>query len=235
MLSIHIQRAGYNKNNLYVRDVQFEVNKGEIVGLTGPNGAGKSTSIKTILGVMDEFKGEVTYPDGYRISYIPEEPILYEHLTLWEHLEFAAASHHMPESAWKQKAYRLLETFQLSKVTNQLPIHFSKGMKQKTLIVLGAMVKPDIYIIDEPFIGLDPIATKNLISLLIRERDDGAAILMSTHVLDSAEKLCDRFILMAQGTVITQGDMKTITSYANKPEGTSLLDCFYEILESSHD
>ncbi len=205
------------------------------MGLTGSNGAGKSTSIKTILGLMDEFKGEVTYPDGYKISYIPEEPILYEHLTLWEHLEFAAASQHMPESAWKENAYRLLETFQLRNVTNQLPIHFSKGMKQKTLIVLGAMVKPDIYIIDEPFIGLDPIATKNLISLLISERNDGAAILMSTHVLDSAEKLCDRFILMAQGTVITQGDMKTITSYANKREGTSLLDCFYEILESSHD
>ncbi|WP_345240927.1 ABC transporter ATP-binding protein [Pontibacillus salipaludis] len=235
MLSVTIHEAGYNKNNLYVRDVQFVVNQGEIVGLTGSNGAGKSTSIKTILGLMDEFKGEVTYPDGYKISYIPEEPILYEHLTLWEHLEFAAASQHMPESAWKENAYRLLETFQLRNVTNQLPIHFSKGMKQKTLIVLGAMVKPDIYIIDEPFIGLDPIATKNLISLLISERNDGAAILMSTHVLDSAEKLCDRFILMAQGTVITQGDMKTITSYANKREGTSLLDCFYEILESSHD
>ncbi len=93
------------------------------------------------------------------------------------------------------------------------------------------MTEADIYIIDEPFIGLDPIATKHLITLLQQEKERGAALLMSTHVLDSAEKLCDRFILLNEGHTIFQGKLQELQTATNQPAGTSLLDCFYELLE----
>lgn len=235
MLSVRIHTAGYSKNNLYLNNVNFDVNKGEIIGLIGANGAGKSTTIKSILGIINEFEGNIGVEENSKTSYIPEEPILYENLTLWEHLMLAAASHDLPENIWIDNANELLELFRLFNKKDSFPIHFSKGMKQKTLIVLGFMVKPDIYIIDEPFIGLDPIATKTLISLLLTEKKRGASILMSTHVLDTAEKICDRFILLSDGVILSKGNLDAIRKDAGQPKDTSFLDCFNLLLERAHN
>ncbi|WP_371018995.1 ABC transporter ATP-binding protein [Pseudalkalibacillus sp. JSM 102089] len=230
MLHVKIANAGYSKNNSYLKNIEFNLNKGEIIGLIGANGAGKSTTIKSILGVIPHFQGEVEIDNEYKLSYIPEEPILYDKLTLWEHLSLAASSYDIPEEIWKIEAEELLKLFHLHPVRNKFPINFSKGMKQKTLIVLGFMIDPDIYIIDEPFIGLDPLAIRNLISLLQVKKREGASILMSTHVLDSAEKICDRFIILSQGEMLSSGDLKEIREESGQPDHTSLLDCFYYLM-----
>lgn len=231
MLQVHIDSAGYQQKQLYLQNIYFTIYPGEIVGLIGANGAGKSTTIKSIIGTIEYFHGNIQLEGGKQLAYIPEEPILYDRLTLWEHLRLAATSYEMPENVWEPRAKELLKKFSLTGKEHELPIHFSKGMRQKTLICLSFMTQADIYIIDEPFIGLDPIATKHLINLLYQEKERGAAILMSTHVLDSAEKLCDRFILLSDGDTLFQGKLEELQVQTNQPKGTSLLDCFYELLE----
>lgn len=235
MLYIHIKSAGYDKKDRYLKNINFHVNKGEIVGLIGANGAGKSTTIKSIIGTINEFDGDIETDGSSRISYIPEEPIIYENLTLWEHLSLAAASYHLNENIWIPKANELLQTFKLNDKKDSFPVNFSKGMRQKTLIILSFMTQSDIYIIDEPFIGLDPIATKNLISLLLSEKNRGASILMSTHVLDTAEKLCDRFILLSNGQIIAEGTLDDIRNLSGQSQNVSLLDCFNDLLEGEHE
>ncbi|GIO24637.1 ABC transporter ATP-binding protein [Oceanobacillus sp. J11TS1] len=231
MLQVHIDAAGYQQKELYLNDIHFTIHPGEIVGLLGANGAGKSTTIKSIIGTIEHFYGNIDLEKGKQLAYIPEEPILYDRLTLWEHLRLAATSYEMPDDIWAPRAKELLKKFSLTGKEHELPIHFSKGMRQKTLICLSFMTQADIYIIDEPFIGLDPIATKHLINMLYQEKERGAAILMSTHVLDSAEKLCDRFILLNGGQNVFQGELQELQLQTNQPAGTSLLDCFYELLE----
>ncbi|MFD1064681.1 ABC transporter ATP-binding protein [Oceanobacillus locisalsi] len=231
MLQVHIDSAGYQQKEHYLKDIDFTITPGEIVGLIGANGAGKSTTIKSIIGTIEHFHGNIALEEGKQLAYIPEEPILYDRLTLWEHLRLAATSYEMPATVWEPRANDLLKKFSLTGKEHELPIHFSKGMRQKTLICLIFMTKADIYIIDEPFIGLDPIATKHLINLLYQEKARGAALLMSTHVLDSAEKLCDRFILLKEGNAIFQGPLQALQEATNQSADTSLLDCFYELLE----
>lgn len=231
MLSVYIKSAGYNKNNKYLKNIEFTICEGEIIGLIGANGAGKSTTIKSIIGTINEFDGHIKTKENSRISYIPEEPIIYEHLTLWEHLSLAASSYHLDKNIWIPKADELLRKFKLYSHKDSFPVNFSKGMKQKTLIILSYMTEADLYIIDEPFIGLDPIATKHLISLLLSEKDRGASILMSTHVLDTAEKLCDRFILLSNGQILYGGTLNEIRKLSGQAYHASLLDCFNDLLE----
>ncbi|MCT1901386.1 ABC transporter ATP-binding protein [Oceanobacillus sojae] len=231
MLQVHIDSAGYQQKELYLKNISFTINPGEIVGLIGANGAGKSTTIKSIIGTIEHFHGSIELEEGKQLAYIPEEPILYDRLTLWEHLRLAATSYEMPQDIWESRAKDLLKKFSLTGKEHELPIHFSKGMRQKTLICLSFMTEADIYIIDEPFIGLDPIATKHLINLIYQEKERGAALLMSTHVLDSAEKLCDRFILLNEGHTVFQGALQELRTETSQPDDTSLLDCFYELLE----
>ncbi|WP_272030161.1 ABC transporter ATP-binding protein [Oceanobacillus kimchii] len=232
MIEVKINHAGYHSEQLYLSDIQFSIPPGETVGLLGANGAGKSTTIKSIIGTIEAFDGEIIHiKDNHRLAYIPEEPILYDHLTLWEHLRLAATSYDLPEDQWIPKAEKLLKLFLLNGKEHLYPTLFSKGMRQKSLIVLSFMIQADIYIIDEPFIGLDPIATKNLITLLEQEKQRGAAILMTTHVLDSAEKLCDTFVLLHEGRMLFKGNLIELQQRTNQMLDSSLLDCFYCLLE----
>lgn len=231
MLEVHIKKAGYS-NEVTLREVHFKVNSGELVGLIGSNGAGKSTTIKSILGLIKNFEGSMTFSESFtRYGYIPEQPIYYEGLTLWEHLELAAASFELEEEVWTPRAETLLRLFKLSRNRHQFPQSFSKGMQQKGLICIAFLLKPDLYIIDEPFIGLDPLATRTFLTLLNKEKERGAAILMSTHVMDSAEKLCDRFLFLSEGNLIADGSLETIKTDHHLPVDSSLLDCFSLILE----
>jgi ABC-2 type transport system ATP-binding protein len=160
--------------------------------------------------------------ENQTIGYIPEHPVLYEELTLWEHLELAAAAYEIPESEFRARAEELLDKFRLSDVRHHLTTSFSKGMQQKAMLVIGFLLKADVYIVDEPFIGLDPKATKQLLDLLNEERHRGAAILMSTHVLDTAERICSSFVLLDGGRIVAQGNMAEIREACGLPEATLL-------------
>lgn len=216
MLKIENLTGGY-VNIPVLKNISFEVNDGELVGLIGLNGAGKSTTINEIIGLLTPYQGQITL-DGltlannqadYRkkIGFIPETPSLYEELTLREHLETVAMAYDLEFEAAMARANELLKLFRLSDKLDWFPINFSKGMKQKVMIICAFMVNPSLFIVDEPFLGLDPLAISDLTDLLAQEKAKGKAILMSTHVLDAAEKMCDRFVILHHGQVRAVGNL----------------------------
>lgn len=231
LLSVAIHEAGYDVGSPVLKDIHFSVDEGELVGLIGPNGAGKSTTIKSILGTVKNIKGSCQVSDH---AYIPERPLLYERMTLWEYIEFLLTTLDTDEKAYMDLAHKLLERFQLSRVIHQYPESFSKGMQQKVMLILAFLRQAKLYIVDEPFMGLDPRAVKRLLQSLQHEKENGAGILMSTHVLDTAEKICDRFVLISQGHVIFQGTLAEIRARSGL-KGGSLLDCFDALTEDGSD
>lgn len=226
VLEVSVEEAGYEAGDKRISGITFQVRRGQLLGLIGPNGAGKSTTIKTLLGLLKHAKAKVTIGGENRsYAYVPEQPVFYEDLTLWEHLDLAAAAYGLPYETFESTAGRLLAQFGMEHVRDDLPAGFSKGMKQKMMLMLGFLVQPDVYIVDEPFIGLDPRATKDFLRLLEAERKRGAGVLMSTHVLDTAEKICDSFVLISGGRMTATGTLEEIRGVAGLPEG-SLFDCF---------
>lgn len=232
LLNVDIKSAGYEKGKEIIHNIQFEVKEGELIGLIGPNGAGKSTTIKTILGLLEDKEGSISFQRDAKYSYVPERPIFYDELTLWEHLDFIAAVEALPDKEFKEKAKGLLEQYKLAEHAHEFPGKYSKGMQQKAMLILAMITSPDVYIIDEPFIGLDPNAMKLFLKLIETEHRRGAGILMSTHVLDTAEKVCDRFIMIHNGLLKAAGTLKDIREQCNLPEG-SLYDCFHLIAEGN--
>ena len=206
-----------------------------MAGLIGPNGAGKSTTIKAIVGLLPKMIGKVQFSGQHKnFAYIPEQPVLYEELTLWEHLELVAAVYEIERNVFLEKGQNLLNIFRLQKVKHHFPATFSKGMQQKVMIIIGLLIEPDVYIIDEPFVGLDPRSTMGFLRFLNEERRRGAGILISTHQLDMAERICDSIILMADGQLVAQGNLDEIRLKCQLP-GASLFDCFNSILENQVD
>ena len=236
-LQLNNVTAGYTKVPV-ITDITFDVNPGEICGLIGLNGAGKSTTIKTIIGQLTPFSGRVEVEKlsilenqrGYRqsIAVIPESPVLYEELTFREHIEFVARSYNQMNEETMAHAMELVEAFRLTKQLDWFPAYFSKGMKQKVLIVCALMLDVPVYVVDEPFLGLDPLGIRTLLQVLKEKKEKGAAILMSTHVLDTAEKYCDRFIVLHEGKVIAQGDIEGLRATSNIEE-TSLEEIYFEL------
>ena len=162
-------------------------------------------------------------PENYRkkIGYIPETPSLYEELTLREHIEVTAMAYGIPKDEAMKRAESLLKTFRLENRLDWFPVNFSKGMKQKVMVLCAFLIQPSLYIIDEPFLGLDPLAINALLELMVTMKEQGAAILMSTHILGTAEKYCDRFIVLHEGEVRAQGTLQELQAEFNLP-GSSL-------------
>ncbi|MTB63652.1 ATP-binding cassette domain-containing protein [Streptococcus sp. zg-86] len=229
MLEVKNVTGGY-VNIPVLKDISFQVADGELVGLIGLNGAGKSTTIKEIIGLLSPYQGQIlidgeslqSNPQNYRkkIGFIPETPSLYEELTLKEHLEVVAMAYDLDVEQALSRAQQLLELFRLDEKLDWFPVNFSKGMKQKVMIICAFMVNPTLLIVDEPFLGLDPVAIDDLIRLLEEEKAKGTSILMSTHVLDSAEKMCDRFVILHQGQVRAQGDLATLQAEFGRKEAS---------------
>jgi ABC-2 type transport system ATP-binding protein len=240
LLEVNQLVGGYSFSDPVLHDISFSVNNGEIVGLIGLNGAGKSTTIRHIIGLMEPLQGNVLIngssydqaPTTYRqhYSFIPETPVLYEELTLWEHLELTALAYGLDDKAWKNHAEQLLKEFHMEKRKKWFPSHFSKGMKQKVMIICAFLVNPSLYIIDEPFVGLDPLGMNSLLQLLDEKRKQGSGILMSTHILATAEKYCNRFVVIHKGKVAGYGTLQQLRSTLNLPEA-SLDDIYLKMTE----
>ncbi|MBT2259109.1 ABC transporter ATP-binding protein [Priestia megaterium] len=219
LLQINNIIGGYTKTPV-LKDVSFDVNAGELVGLIGLNGAGKSTTIKHIIGLMEAKKGSVSInnktfqqdPTGYRsqFTFIPETPVLYDELTLKEHLDMTAMAYGLEPQTYEARLQPLLKEFRLDRKLKWFPAHFSKGMKQKVMIMCAFLVQPSLYIIDEPFLGLDPLGIQSLLDLMTDMKKQGAGILMSTHILATAERYCDKFVILHNGEVRAQGTLKDL-------------------------
>ncbi|HEP1840589.1 TPA: ABC transporter ATP-binding protein [Streptococcus suis] len=239
MLEVKNVTGGY-VNIPVLKDVSFTVEDGQLVGLIGLNGAGKSTTIKEIIGLLTPYQGQIAIDgltllqgaENYRkkIGFIPETPSLYEELTLKEHLEVVAMAYDLSwEQAWGRVEH-LLKLFRLDEKLDWFPVNFSKGMKQKVMIICAFMVEPSLLIVDEPFLGLDPVAISDLIALLEKEKSKGTSILMSTHVLDSAEKMCDSFVILHQGQVRATGNLEELQSTFGM-DGASLNEIYLALTQ----
>ncbi len=223
-----------------LKDLSFTVNEGELVGLIGLNGAGKSTTIKHIIGLLQAQSGQILVgetsikkdPINYKkkLAYIPETPVLYEELTLKEHLEMTIMAYDLDYETAFQKALSLLKIFRLDNKLDWFPANFSKGMKQKVMITCAFMTEAELFIIDEPFLGLDPLATRDLLNLIDQVKQRGAGVLMSTHVLSTAEKYCDRFVMIDQGSLKAKGTLAELRDlYGDKD--ASLADIYLGMTE----
>ena len=243
MLEVKKLSGGY-ANIPVLKDVSFQVADGELVGLIGLNGAGKSTTIKEIIGLLTPYQGQILIDgqtiqdraEAYRkkIGFIPETPSLYEELTLKEHLEVVALAYDLDWDAAFERAEKLLKLFRLEEKLEWFPVHFSKGMKQKVMLICAFMVQPSLLIVDEPFLGLDPVAIQDLIDLLEEEKKRGTSILMSTHVLDSAEKMCDRFVILHQGQVLADGNLDQLRQTFGQADA-SLNDIYLTLTQKGVD
>jgi len=242
VLDVNSITGGYTRKPV-IHDLSFSVAPGELVGLIGLNGAGKSTTIKHIIGLMNPKNGEirlnnVTFEedmDKYRssFSYIPETPVLYDELTLKEHLELTAMAYGLDEVTLAARSELLLKEFRMEKRLNWFPSHFSKGMRQKVMIMCAFLVDPKLYIIDEPFVGLDPLGIQSLLDQMNEKKKTGASVLMSTHILSTAERYCDRILLLHNGRIRAQGTMDDLRAAFNMPLAT--LDDLYIAMTKEQD
>lgn len=215
-----------------VDGVSFKVNPGEIAVLLGPNGAGKSTTIKCIAGLL-RFEGQILISnkgnkeiEAKRVfGYIPETPALYENLTVWEHLEFIARAYGLKD--WEDHAKCLLARFDMDDKKDKLGKELSKGMRQKLSICCALLINPRMVMFDEPMIGLDPKAIKELKSVFIELKDAGCAVLISTHIIDSIDEVWDKVLIMNKGKIVL---VKTRSEL--EQSGESLERIFFEVTES---
>jgi len=243
LLHINELYGGYTHKNV-LHGISFDVYPKEIVGLIGLNGAGKSTTIKHIIGLMEAKKGTVSIngktfrenPTSYRnqMAYIPEMPILYDELTLYEHLRLTAMAYDVPETVFEQRLEPLLKEFRMEKQLKWFPVHFSKGMRQKVMIMCAFLIEPPIYIVDEPFVGLDPLGIQSYLQLMDEMKEKGSGVLMSTHILATAEKYCDRFVILHEGKIRALGTLDELRQNFNMP-GANLDDLYVQLTkEDSH-
>ncbi len=200
-----------------VKNLNFEVEQGEIFGLLGPNGAGKTTTIRMILDIFKPDKGEISILGGTmseekknQIGYLPEERGLYQDIPLERCLTFLASLKGMDESKAKTDIEDYLKRFDLFDYRNKKVKELSKGMQQKAQLITTLVHDPELVIIDEPFSSLDPINTEMVKDLLELKRDEGKAIIMSTHQMNQVEELCDRILLIDHGQRVLYGTLEEI-------------------------
>lgn len=203
-----------------VSDVSFTVAPGEVVGYLGPNGSGKSTTAKMLTGLIEPSEGTVLWraddvardPVGFRqrLGYVPEEPNLYTFQSAIEYLELVGRLRELPPALLARKIMALLELFGLSNSATQDIGSYSKGMKQKVMIIAALLHDPDVLILDEPDSGLDVTATLVLRHLLIALARRGKAILYSSHVLELVEKACDRVVVIHRGKVVADDSVASL-------------------------
>jgi len=224
-----------------VDGVSFRVEAGEIVGLLGPNGAGKTTTLRCITGILKPDAGRIQI-GGYDLAtheqhakrllaFIPELPNPYELLTVREHMRLVAMCYDTLH-LYEPRADELLQRYELADKANALAGTLSKGMKQKLAVVCALVHDAKVFLCDEPLMGIDPRGQYTFKAELQRLRDEGCAILVSTHQLDTAERLCDRVIIMHKGRLLAEGTLGELQQRAQM-EGSTLEEVFLRLTEES--
>jgi ABC-2 type transport system ATP-binding protein len=224
-----------------VDGVSFRVEAGEIVGLLGPNGAGKTTTLRCITGILKPDAGRIQIGDydlatheqhaKRLLAFIPELPNPYELLTVREHMRLVAMCYDTLH-LYEQRADELLQRYELADKANALAGTLSKGMKQKLAVVCALVHDAKVFLCDEPLMGIDPRGQYTFKAELQRLRDEGCAILVSTHQLDTAERLCDRVIIMHKGRLIAEGTLSELQQRAQM-ESSTLEEVFLRLTEES--
>jgi ABC-2 type transport system ATP-binding protein len=225
-----------------VDGLDLEIRPGEIVGLLGPNGAGKTTALRCIAGILRPTEGRVLV-NGFDVvndqakakaglAFVPEVPSLYELLTVEEHIRFVAMCFETLD-VYERMVDGLLEKYSLTEKRKDLVATLSKGMRQKLSVACALVHNANVFLFDEPLIGVDPSGAHEFKLELGRIRDEGGSVLISTHLLDTAEKLCDRVIIMARGRRIAQGTMEELRDIEGMA-GLSLEEVFLRLTDEHY-
>lgn len=218
-----------------VKDLSFTVEPGQILGLVGPNGAGKTTTLRALCGIVPPTSGHLTVAGHdivkdpiaakQNLGYIPDDPRLFDTLTVWEHLAFTAAAYKVP--SFEERAEALLQSFELSRKRDTLVHNLSRGMRQKVAIACAFLHDPKAILFDEPLTGLDPQGIRG-IQQAIRERaNDGAAIIISSHLLSLFENLCTHIMVLNLGECRRFGTMGDILAEFGQSDSNSALEAAY--------
>jgi len=236
MLKIKELTKHYKGSNKGINDINIHVEKGDIFAFIGHNGAGKTTTLKCVTGIHDFEKGEILI-DGINIledpigckrkfAYIPDNPDLYEYLTGIQYLNFIADVFQVPVKEREEKITRYAKDFEITDSLGELLSGYSHGMKQKLAIISALVHSPMLLILDEPFVGLDPKAAVVLKDYMREICAQGGAVFFSTHVLEVAEKLCNKVAIIKDGKMVVSGDMKDVIG-----QSESLESIFMEVIE----
>lgn len=233
ILEIRNYTKAYGEEKLACDNISLSVEAGDIYGFIGHNGAGKSTTIKAVVGVLDFEQGEILI-DGHSVkdepmqckqitAYIPDNPDLYENLTGIQFLNFVADVFHIDASTREERIRKYADMFEITPSLGDLISAYSHGMKQKVAIISALIHEPKLLVLDEPFVGLDPKAAFILKQIMHEMCKKGSAIFFSTHVLDVAEKLCNKIAIIRNGRIIESGKMKELVG------NQSLEELFLEV------
>lgn len=226
-----------------VDSISLQLRAGEIVGLVGPNGAGKTTALRCCVGILRPSSGHIRVT-GYdlqrneqaakaRMAFVPELPSLYPLLTIAEQIEFIARAYGELAPDFAQRRDDLMHRFDLWPQRHKLCGQLSKGMRQKTAIAAAFLHGAQVVLLDEPLIGVDPTGMRQLKELILEARTAGGAILVSTHLLDTAERLCDRIIIMQRGQILAEGTLAELRTMLDHTHDTSLEQIFTELTAST--
>lgn len=224
----------YKSDRPAIKDLSLEIKSGDIFGFIGHNGAGKTTTIKSVVGILEFEKGDI-FIDGVsikenpieckkKIAYIPDNPELYDALTGIQYLNFIGDIYKVPRKEREELIKVYSDTFEITKSLGDLISSYSHGMKQKLAIISALIHKPKLLILDEPFVGLDPKASHILKQIMKDICKDGGAIFFSTHVLEVAEKLCNKIAIIKNGEIVANGDIDKVKG------DNSLEDLFMELI-----
>ena len=226
----------YKSDRPAIKDLSLEIKSGDIFGFIGHNGAGKTTTIKSVVGILEFEKGDI-FIDGVsikenpieckkKIAYIPDNPELYDALTGIQYLNFIGDIYKVPRKEREELIKVYSDTFEITKSLGDLISSYSHGMKQKLAIISALIHKPKLLILDEPFVGLDPKAAHTLKEIMKEICLEGSAIFFSTHVLEVAEKLCNRVAIIKDGKIVAQGNTDEVRG------NSSLEDIFMGLIDN---
>jgi ABC-2 type transport system ATP-binding protein len=236
---LQIEVAGLTK--LYgeftaVNDLSFSVRAGEVIGLVGPNGAGKTTTLRCLAGIIPPTRGAVRI-GGFdlahdpiaakrRLAFFPDEPRLFDYLTVAQHLAFTARIYNVAD--YENIARPLLEELEIADKSNKLPAELSRGMKQKLVIACGLLHSPHVIFFDEPLTGLDPIGIRRMKDSILKRARAGAAILISSHLLHLLEEVCSHVLILKDGRKIIDGPLQEVRErFSEQSAGANLEEVFF--------
>lgn len=239
MLEVKNFTKKYNNGKLAVDNISFSVNNGEIFGFLGPNGAGKSTTIKAIVGLIKKSSGEINI-DGIRLendpllyknkfSYLADNPDLFDKFTGIEYINFVSDIYGVDEKTRDERLNTYLDYFDIRQAMADLISSYSHGMKQKLAIISSLIHDPDLLILDEPMVGLDPKSSFNLKKIMRERKERGKIVFFSTHIMEIAENICDRIAIISKGKIVAKGSLDEIRK--NLDENKSLEELFLELTD----
>ncbi|MCF2137860.1 MAG: ABC transporter ATP-binding protein [Candidatus Thorarchaeota archaeon] len=227
-----------------VNNVSFEVREGEVYGILGPNGAGKTTTLKLLMGLLepDSGTGKIFGMDCIEdpievkklVGYVPEEHMLYDSLTPRELYEFIASIRDLPDIKTNNKIRKMVKALSLDKYFDQMILTLSQGNQQKVLLISALLHSPKLLILDEPFSGLDVKSVRIMKDIIAIHKENGGAVLLSTHIMEVAQGLCDRIGILNNGRLIAEGTLEQLRSQAEQ-EGATLEQLFLRLTNQEDD